>query len=135
MAEMAQQQQDHLSGASDAGHTAHLVTLCQSMDTLQMDTSAPVYQEISQSAIRCAEREVCEKTDLYADWLYAEHGEAREASAFFGPISTDELAQVLLNDCAKPEQIVAAARELRSRYLADMRGTVERIAGEYMEAQ
>jgi hypothetical protein len=113
----------------------HLVTLCQSMDTLQMDTSAPVYQEISQSAIECAQRHICEQADRFSDWLYTEHGEPRQSSDYFVSMSTDELVAMLLNTDAKPEQIVAAARELRARYVADLRGTVERIAGEYMEAQ
>jgi hypothetical protein len=89
--------------------------------------------EVTAYGLKCAERELCEQVESFTDWLAGEHGEAREmCAAFSGPISTDELLCVLLNDVSSEEQLVCAARELRSRFLADKSELVQRVAREAM---
>jgi hypothetical protein len=55
----------------------------------------------------------------FAGWLESV-SEDREPCAWFGPISTPDLIrQIVLNPRATDEQIAAAGRELRRRYLTD----------------
>lgn len=71
----------------------------------------------------------CENIEEFGNWL-AWADDAREPSAYFASISTTELAKVLINAEASDAQIVAAARELRQRYLDDRAEYVARIEAE-----
>lgn len=56
-------------------------------------------------------------TELFADWIACANPN-REPSAFFGPISTEELLRLLLNvRKVNAEQIVAGWKELQQRYV------------------
>jgi hypothetical protein len=83
---------------------------------------------MSATAYRIGQEEVCKELGLFSAWLdMADEG--REASAYFTSISTAGLVrEVLLNDRATDEQLAAAARELRTRYLADNEPEVMREA-------
>lgn len=74
---------------------------------------------LTELAQRIGEEEVCKELGLFSAWLdMADEG--REASPYFTSISTAGLVrEVLLNATATDEQLAAAARELRQRYLAD----------------
>ena len=70
------------------------------------------------ASLQYAQQELCEDIETFGNWL-AWADDNREPSAYFTSISTTELAKVLINEAATDKQIVAAARELRERFLAD----------------
>jgi len=67
-------------------------------------------------ALLLAQESVCDDVAQYSLWLETAPTK-REASYYFGPISTHELAQLTLNHAATDEQLAAACRELRARFL------------------
>ena len=58
----------------------------------------------------------CDDIEEYGRWLECAPTK-REPSYYFGSISTQELAQMTLNKAANDEQLAAACRELRERFL------------------
>lgn len=81
-------------------------------------------------AIESAEQDVAAMVDEIADYLCGNCTGEREPSDYFGPISNAELLQVAFKLDSKPEQIVAAMRILRRRYLTDRAGLVARLVEE-----
>lgn len=63
-----------------------------------------------------AQETLCDDIAHYGLWLESSSTE-REQSRYFGSISTQELAQLTLNRAANDEQLAAACRELRERFL------------------
>jgi len=57
----------------------------------------------------------------------------REPSEFFGMISVPELQSTMFSARATPDQICAAVKDLRKRYLADCDQDILQDAGKYME--
>lgn len=94
---------------------------------------APDYlPEPTEAAYQLAREERCKAIEDFASFLEIAEGE-REPSAFFGLISTVELAEMLLNERAEDFQLAAAARELRERFLADDPRELQRLAYKAME--
>jgi hypothetical protein len=90
-------------------------------------------REITDTAREIGEEKVIEDEDLLANF-FQNLTHDREPCAYFGPISTLALCQqILLNKNANTEQLAAAARELRVRYLANFSELVERAALRAME--
>lgn len=88
---------------------------------------------LTQTAIEIGEEELCSNLFVFGEWL-AEDDEEREMSAFFGPISRSALVrEVMLRPGASDQQIAEAVRELRRRYLSDMKENVLRHAARSME--
>ena len=58
----------------------------------------------------------CDNIEEYGRWLECAPTE-REPSAYFVSISTKELVQLSLNHAATDEQLAAAQREIRERFL------------------
>jgi hypothetical protein len=95
--------------------------------------SAVLDTPLTTSALLLGQEKLCQDVDLFGDFLAGSLGE-REPSAYFGPISTPDLVrQILLNANANNEQIAAAARELRLRFVADKTELVEAYAARSME--
>lgn len=67
-------------------------------------------------ALLLAQESKCDDIEEYGRWLETAPTK-REASEYFGPISTHELAHMTLNHAATDEQLAAACRELRERFL------------------
>ena len=81
------------------------------------------------NSLEYAQQEACEDIEAFGNWL-AWSDDSREPSAYFTSISTTELARMLINAEANDAQVVAAARELRQRYLADNAKMVAKIEAE-----
>ena len=78
-------------------------------------------------SIESAEQDVAAMADEIADYLCGNCTVEREPSEYFGPISNAELLQVAFKLESKPEQIVAAMRILRRRYLDDRAIVVDQL--------
>lgn len=85
-------------------------------------------QQDNEGAWRYATEKVCQDVEEFGNWL-AWSNDDRQPSAYFASISTAELARVLLTEEATDAQLAAAARELRTRYLADKADCVARMTG------
>jgi len=79
------------------------------------------------ASLQYAQQELCEHVETFGNWLAWNDNGPREPSQFFTSISVAELAQMLLNEEATDKQIVAAARELRQRFLQDNAKLVAQI--------
>lgn len=79
------------------------------------------------SAHEIATADFCEDTDTFADWLAGSDLSIREPSAYFGPISTQELFSKFIFGSIKAnaEQKAAACNLLRKRFTTEY---AERIA-------
>lgn len=66
----------------------------------------------------------CKNVEALSEFIGLCSGD-REPSAYFGPISTQDLiAEILLNPKADDSQLAAGMRELRSRFLIDSAGAI-----------
>jgi len=75
---------------------------------------------------------VCGDVEAFASFLESS-GDDRQASAYFGPISTPDLvSKILLNQAATKDQLHAAIGEIRQRYLKDQ---AAEVAHQMMEIQ
>lgn len=88
---------------------------------------------LSASAIELAQEKVCQDVDLFADFIAGDMGE-REHSALGAISVTGLVREILLNPKATDAQLAAAARELRTRYLADKEELVLELAAKEMNA-
>jgi hypothetical protein len=70
-----------------------------------------------------AERQQCADHESFAAWIECANSR-REPCAYFGAISNKELFDLWMGGQASPEQIVAASRELRSRFLAESQSDI-----------
>jgi hypothetical protein len=84
-----------------------------------MNARLQITEALTPLAYRIGQEAVIAELGLFSAWLdMADEGP--EASPYFTSISTAALVrEVLLNDRATDEQLAAAARELRKRYLSD----------------
>jgi hypothetical protein len=65
-----------------------------------------------------AEDAACQDFAAIVEWLQCDHGE-RQTSAYFGPISTEEIVLLMLGGRINAEQALACCRELRRRFIAE----------------
>jgi hypothetical protein len=89
--------------------------------------------ELTRTAMEIGEEQVCEDIHAFGDFLGLREGE-RKWSDYFGEISDWGLQRVILNAASTGEQIAAAAREIRSRYLAEKDERVRELAAKAMRA-
>jgi hypothetical protein len=105
-------------------------------DTPVTDAELDAYYGVTlcQTAIELGEDEVTEDLELFTEFLSEYVTDEREPCRYFGPISTKALfTQILLNRNANTEQLAAAAREIRSRYIECYSEVRDRAAMRAME--
>jgi hypothetical protein len=103
------------------------------MRTTDFHARAPKYPaEPDSVCYQMAKEEICRDIEAFASFIEIAEGE-REPAAYFGLISSVELAEILLNERATDEQLAQAARELRKRFLQDNVAELQRLAFKFSE--
>lgn len=90
---------------------------------LEMHRIDPAYFEPDDAIDPALQREIatdaaCQDFAAIVEWLQSDHGE-RQTSAYFGPISSEEIVRLMFGDKANDAQLGACCRELRRRFIAE----------------
>lgn len=91
-------------------------------------------ETLTETAVQIGQERVCAELGLFAAWLDGADEDEILPCPVIGPITTARLVrEVWLNPRSNSEQLAAAGRELRARYLADNRAEVLSEARRAME--
>jgi hypothetical protein len=90
---------------------------------LEMHRIDPAYFEPDDAIDPALQREIaqdqaCQDFAAIVEWLQCDHGE-RQTSAYFGPISTEEIVRLMFGGRINAEQALACCSEVRRRFIAE----------------